>query len=355
MLINTHIGFDDTDGQGIDGSLFQRELLELDSLGKKRIQIHINSPGGSVIDGYNIYSAILESKTPVDTYNVGIAASTAGWLFAAGRKRVMSDYASLMMHPPMGGDNKQLQTFTDSIATMLSSKSNCTKDQVIQYMKATTWMNADDALAKGFATEVSITSEKNRKYMSNAGDVKAKHKIAVAIYNNALRDETKISMIKVTNKLGLNDGANEEQIVAAITAVENKAVKAESELKDVQNKLTAAETKNSDLQKEVDALKAEKEAINAAKEAAEKEAKASDCKNMLDAFVKSGRITQESVNQWTETANAVGNDKVKAMIEALPVNKAAAKIENKPNELPKDATPTSAVHLMAKIQAKNKK
>ena len=59
MLINTHIGFDETDGMGVDGAQFQRELLYLDSLGKKRIQVWINSIGGSVMEGYNIELAIL--------------------------------------------------------------------------------------------------------------------------------------------------------------------------------------------------------------------------------------------------------------------------------------------------------
>ena len=54
MLINKHIGYSEKDGQGVDGSLFQEELLYLDSLGKKAIQVWINSPGGSVVDGYNI-------------------------------------------------------------------------------------------------------------------------------------------------------------------------------------------------------------------------------------------------------------------------------------------------------------
>jgi len=93
MLINTHIGFDEADGMGIDGALFQKELLFLDTLGKKRIQVWINCVGGIVMDGYNIGSAILKTKTPVDTYNVGIAASIAGVLFMCGRNRVMMDYA----------------------------------------------------------------------------------------------------------------------------------------------------------------------------------------------------------------------------------------------------------------------
>ena len=77
MLINSHIGFDPEDGMGVDGAQFQRELLELDSMGKKRIQVWINSPGGNVMDGYNIFSAICDSKTPVDTYAKGVVASIA--------------------------------------------------------------------------------------------------------------------------------------------------------------------------------------------------------------------------------------------------------------------------------------
>jgi ATP-dependent protease ClpP protease subunit len=88
MLINKHIGYDEADGYGIMGDLFQAELLALDQMEKKRIQVWINSPGGSVMDGYNMYTAMLKTKTKVDTYCVGICASMAAVLFQAGRKRV---------------------------------------------------------------------------------------------------------------------------------------------------------------------------------------------------------------------------------------------------------------------------
>ena len=38
MLINSHIGFDEEDGMGIDGNIFQKELLYLDTLGKKEFK-----------------------------------------------------------------------------------------------------------------------------------------------------------------------------------------------------------------------------------------------------------------------------------------------------------------------------
>ena len=81
MLINKHIGLDAEEGMGIMGDQFQEELLALDSgrYGVKQcIKVYINSAGGRIGDGMNIYSAIVKSTTPVDTYCVGMVASTAG-------------------------------------------------------------------------------------------------------------------------------------------------------------------------------------------------------------------------------------------------------------------------------------
>ena len=81
MLVNKHIGMDEEDGEGIMGDQFQSELMYLDTLNKKRIKVVICSPGGSVIEGMKMYNAVLTTKTKVDTYNGGIAASIAGVLF----------------------------------------------------------------------------------------------------------------------------------------------------------------------------------------------------------------------------------------------------------------------------------
>ena len=55
MLINREIGGDGDLFNYINGALFQEELLQLDNMGKKRIQIWINTVGGSMIR-YNIVS-----------------------------------------------------------------------------------------------------------------------------------------------------------------------------------------------------------------------------------------------------------------------------------------------------------
>ena len=170
MLINTHIGFDVEDGMGVDGAEFQRELLQLDSMGKKRIQVWINSPGGNVMDGYNIFSAICDSKTPVDTYAKGMVASIAGAIFMAGRKRYMTDYSSLMMHNPFGGDDKkQLGIMKDSIATMIHSKSQLPQSEVGYMMDKTTWIVYGIVSLAAFYLAVTFFFNKKKKGCCNKG------------------------------------------------------------------------------------------------------------------------------------------------------------------------------------------
>ena len=155
MLINKHIGFDETEGMGVEGGAFQLELLQLDSLKKKRIQVWINSTGGIVTDGYNIYSAILKSKTPVDTYCMGAAASIAGVIFQAGRKRIMADYAWLMYHNPFGSTNDAvIKTMRESIISMIETRCGMTEKQVSDMMNRTTFIQSDEALQMKLCDEI---------------------------------------------------------------------------------------------------------------------------------------------------------------------------------------------------------
>ena len=214
MLINKHIGYDEQMGMGIDGSLFQEELLRLDTLGKKRIQVWINSEGGIVMDGYKIFNAILKSKTKVDTYNTGIAASIAAVIFQAGRKRVMADYSLLMYHNPYGGDSVELKKMRESLAIMISERTGVEKEVVLKMMDRTTWITASEALTTGFCDEIEYTSDKNSKH----GNAKAMWTAGKEMANSILKPKNKVNMNKVANKLGLNAEASEDSIVSEISS-----------------------------------------------------------------------------------------------------------------------------------------
>lgn len=327
MLINSHIGNSAEDGQGVDGALFQKELLYLDSLGKKRIQVWINSVGGVVFDGYNIISAILKSKTPVDTYNVGMAVSIAGVIFMCGRNRVAMDYALFMAHSPQGGsDNEVLKLMQGSLSTVLSAKCDITPEEMSALMDKTTWMDAGEMKGQGLATEIETTDSKNKKRMLQATDKAAE---ANKITNLLITTKIKKSMLKVTNKLGLNDDASEANVLEAISQIENKAV---AELKDVMDKSTSekealqckieeAENALADMKTQRDAFEKEvEEAKNAATDLA--------ATNMVTEFAKVGRIKNEelTIGKWVNLAKA-DFEGTKSLIEELPLNAIANKIE----------------------------
>lgn len=360
LLLNKHIGNDAEDGIGIDGALFMQELLILDGMGKKRIIIWINSPGGIVMDGYNIFCAILKSKTKVDTYCVGIAASIAAVIFQAGRKRVMADYAKLMYHNPYGADTKSLDPMKDSIAIMVASRIKQEKDSVLDVMKKTTWMSAEEALKDGYCDEIESSTEHNRPRAS-AGDTKALWKESDEILNSIIKPkQTEESMDKVKNRLGLVKDANEDSVLAALDAVENKAKldakNAADKIKDLENAFKEKEKEAKDAKDALDKMTAEKDKADKEAKEAQDAKNAAECKNVLDKFVEQGRIKADSVADWTQTANVIGIAKVKAQLEQLPVNRVSNKIKvNDVNNVVNDAKLTNVVAgAMAQIREKNK-
>ncbi len=76
---------------------------------KKDIIIYLNSPGGSVTAGLAIYDTIQHIKPDVSTIGVGIAASMAAVLLAAGAKgkRFILPNSEILLHQVMGGGEGQ--------------------------------------------------------------------------------------------------------------------------------------------------------------------------------------------------------------------------------------------------------
>lgn len=82
------------------------QLLFLDNQNPgKDIKLYINSPGGSVTAGMAIYDTMQYIKSDVSTICVGLAASMAAVLLAAGHKdkRFALPNAEIMIHQVMGG------------------------------------------------------------------------------------------------------------------------------------------------------------------------------------------------------------------------------------------------------------
>ena len=364
MLLNKHIGMDAEDGMGIDGSLFQEELLALDQMGKKRIQIWINSVGGVVMDGYNICNAILKSNTRVDTYCLGMAASIAGVIFQTGRKRVMADYGILMYHNPYAGETTQsplLDSMKDSLNTIISQRSGMNASEVHKMMDRTSFIQASEAKALGLCDDVEGTVHVNTKNFPK--EVRAFAKEANNVLNKILDKTNFPIMLKVTNKLQLNDDANEDSIVKAIDVVVNKAVEDATAVLHKKSKEDLDKMKN-DMDQAEDKFKTQKDAYDKATadltEATDKikviEDKVAEekAKNMVEGYVKMGKIKNEAkvIIDWTAKAK-VDMDGTKALLESIPSNAKSEKIKVVNSENIVVGNPIAIA--MAKIQNKLEK
>jgi len=288
----------------------------LDEMNKKRIQVWINSPGGIVMDGYNIYNAILKTKTKVDTFVVGIAASIAAVIFQAGRKRIMSEYGLLMYHNPYGGNSDELKKMKVSIAIMIASRTGKSQDEILKMMDRTTWITADEAIQTGFCDEVEKSEEFNKK--RTATEPKAMWKESSLILNSILKPKN-IKMTKVANKLGLNPDASEESIIAEVSAIMNKKAEADDKLKKMEDRMKKMED-------DLDEYKAKYSEEKKKAEEADEDKKKSEAKNMVEGFAKAGKIKIEAVNKWMDMA-AKDFEGTKSLLEELPVSKVANKIQ----------------------------
>lgn len=137
---------------------------EIEGLDVDTIHVYINSYGGEVFEGLAIYNSLKRHKAKIVTYADGCACSIAAIIFAAGDERVMYDTSLLMIHNAWTharGNAEDLRKAADDLEIISETSMNALKavanisDEELQAMlDGETWIKAEDALAKGFATRV---------------------------------------------------------------------------------------------------------------------------------------------------------------------------------------------------------
>ncbi len=351
MMLDKRIGgsWQEDDGYGIDGTQWAAELMQLDGMGKKRIQVWINSVGGSVVDGYNICNAILKTKTKVDTYCVGIAASMAAVVFQCGRKRIMADYGILMYHNPYsmdGEDKKVTEAMKDSLNKLVCERSGMDETQMSAMMDRTTFINAMEAETMKLCDEVEQTAGLNAPRMKT-DSVTNSWKAAAKVLNQYFDHKNPRTMKLVMNTLGLNEDAAENSAVQAIQAMKNQVSEKEAKIAELETGISEKEAALQTIKDELEAAKAERDTLKQEKEAAEAAKLEADATAVVNQFAAQGRIKNDeaTLKSWVNAA-VKDMEGTKAMLESLPLNKAAVtvKVESKPGEVT-----TTAATLAAQV------
>ena len=148
------------------------QLLFLASKDPKRdIQIYINSPGGSVTAGLAIYDTMQYVKCPISTVSVGLTASMAATLLAAGSrgKRFALPNSEILLHQVMGGVTgeaieieitaKQIVKIKDKLNKILAKHTRQPLARVEKDTDRDFYLSAEEAKEYGIIDEVIKTKE----------------------------------------------------------------------------------------------------------------------------------------------------------------------------------------------------
>lgn len=137
---------------------------QLKGLDVDQINVHIDSYGGSVSEGWAIYNTLLQHPAKVVTYADGFVASAALYPFMAGDQRVASTLSAFYFHEVMTGAEgyaKDLRAAADMAEFMtdvglnaFTERAGMDADEVRRMMAAETWLDAWTALEKGLVTMV---------------------------------------------------------------------------------------------------------------------------------------------------------------------------------------------------------
>lgn len=233
------------EGERVDAASVVTQLLEIENT-YRAIDIHINSNGGDVFNGFAIYNALKQSKADITIYVDGIAASIASIIALCGKPLYMSQYARLMLHAVQGGaygnsselkkTAKMIEDIQHDLSQMVAKKCKMDADAVYQTYFADEkdhWLSAQEALDMGIidgirkvedvedAPEPNASAEAIQQYFSNrlqGETLKINKDMAffdnvksLSAFSNATDENAALELIKgVVGKASLVDSLQKE-------------------------------------------------------------------------------------------------------------------------------------------------
>ncbi len=143
------------------------QLLFLDSQSSKEdIKLYINSPGGVVSSALAIYDTMQYVKADVQTICVGLAASGAALLLAAGEKgrRFILPNGEVLIHQVMGGTQgqatdidihaKHILKLKDKLNKIMAKHSGQKIEKIIKDTDRDYFMSAEEAKEYGIVDKI---------------------------------------------------------------------------------------------------------------------------------------------------------------------------------------------------------
>ncbi|MBR4463494.1 MAG: ATP-dependent Clp protease proteolytic subunit [Treponema sp.] len=145
-----------------------KQLLLLEADSDKPIYLYIDSPGGSIDDGFGIFDMIRFVNAPVYTIGTGLIASMGALILLSVPKerRLGLPNSHYLIHQPLiGGAYRGVATDLEiqaeeiakskaKIVEIISSETGKSKEQVVQDTDRDFWLTADEAVEYGLISRV---------------------------------------------------------------------------------------------------------------------------------------------------------------------------------------------------------
>lgn len=156
------------------GDIIQSQIIFLDNLDKKKdINLYLQTPGGSVLNGLGIRDTMNFVTADVATTNLGMCASMGSVLLSSGTKGKRSSliYSKVMTHMVSHGTQGNVQDtrinqleaekYNYLLFKILAENCGKTFDEMLESSRNDKWFNSDEALEFGLIDKI-VGLDKNK-------------------------------------------------------------------------------------------------------------------------------------------------------------------------------------------------
>lgn len=218
------------------------------------INVYINSYGGELSEGLAIYNALKQHKATVNTYVMGFACSSASLIFMSGDNRYISKSSMLMIHnaicscygnsDDMRAMAETLDKMNGAIRNVYADNINISMDDLKTLLDNETFLNYEECVNYGFATDTFNDENEENKAFSNS---------AIDRIINTLHEKftSELNTSKIVNVNNAEEEKEEEKEEETEEETETEETETETETEEETKKEEEKEEENKETQENV--------------------------------------------------------------------------------------------------------
>lgn len=209
-------------------AIISKEITQAIENKEDKILFKVNSGGGSVIAAMGLYDEICNLSVDTECLIFGMCASAATYISLACNKTKMYKSGTYMIHRCSGGvsgtleemenDLDYFEEIENKVIALYCAKTGKDREEILNMMNATTYMNSESALENGFIDEIVGKDSK----LFNVADFD--------IINSIEVDEPKTLINKVIDIFKSDERKEEETLKNKLSKTENKILELTNEI-----------------------------------------------------------------------------------------------------------------------------